>query len=338
MAKRIEWVDVVKGLLILTVVLGHAIQETLKVRGIAFEDNFWRNIIYSFHMPAFMAMSGYLVYRHSVIGGGISECISLIYKRLKQLMIPFVIWSVPLFLVYHNVDNIWDYVLYPNKGYWFLWALFFIIIIYTVVDWACRKLHFKQEIAMGVVAIGLIGVQMVLPDAKLFGYEYVAYYFIFYMMGYYANKYKECLPSQTWLIWSIFVLWALMACFWTPNGTPFFLQSIPVVPAKLLQLGYRMLTPVVFILWMYAAAPKMKVGKNWIWRRLIELGQISLGVYVAHMVVKNLFAQILSDTLPMLPILVHVAIEFVVLTILSVAVVSLIMRNRFLAKWLLGKA
>lgn len=253
-------------------------------------------------------------------------------------MIPFVIWSVPLFLVYHNVDNIWDYVLYPNKGYWFLWALFFIIIIYTVVDWACRKLHFKQEIAMGVVAIGLIGVQMVLPDAKLLGYEYVAYYFIFYMMGYYANKYKEYLPSQTWLIWSIFVLWALMACFWTPNGTPFFLQSIPVVPAKLLQLGYRMLTSVVFILWMYAAAPKMKVGKNWIWRRLIELGQISLGVYVAHMVVKNLFAQILSDTLPMLPILVHVAIEFVVLTILSVAVVRLIMRNRFLAKWLLGKA
>lgn len=36
-----------KGLLILTVILGHAIQEPLKVRGISFEDNIWRNIIYS---------------------------------------------------------------------------------------------------------------------------------------------------------------------------------------------------------------------------------------------------------------------------------------------------
>lgn len=67
MSKRILWVDVVKGLLILTVILGHAIQEPLKVRGISFEDNIWRNIIYSFHMPAFMAMSGYLMYRP--IGG-----------------------------------------------------------------------------------------------------------------------------------------------------------------------------------------------------------------------------------------------------------------------------
>jgi acyltransferase len=60
MQKRIEWVDIVKGLLILTVILGHAIQESLKVRFISFEDNLWRNIIYSFHMPAFMAMSGYV--------------------------------------------------------------------------------------------------------------------------------------------------------------------------------------------------------------------------------------------------------------------------------------
>ncbi len=62
MSKRILWVDVVKGVLMLMVILGHAIQEPLKVRGIGFEDNVWRNIIYSFHMPAFMAMSGYLVY------------------------------------------------------------------------------------------------------------------------------------------------------------------------------------------------------------------------------------------------------------------------------------
>lgn len=70
MGKRIEWVDVVKGLLILTVILGHAIQEALKVRGIGFEENLLRNTIYSFHMPAFMAMSGYLVCRSKTIEGG----------------------------------------------------------------------------------------------------------------------------------------------------------------------------------------------------------------------------------------------------------------------------
>lgn len=94
MSKRILWVDVVKGLLILTVILGHAIQEPLKVRGISFEDNIWRNIIYSFHMPAFMAMSGYLMYRPN----GVSNYWSSICNKFKQLIIPFFVWSIPLFL------------------------------------------------------------------------------------------------------------------------------------------------------------------------------------------------------------------------------------------------
>lgn len=67
---RILWIDVVKGLLILSVVLGHCIQETLKVRGLGFDENLWRNLIYSFHMPAFMAMSGYVAYRPNRLSGG----------------------------------------------------------------------------------------------------------------------------------------------------------------------------------------------------------------------------------------------------------------------------
>lgn len=334
--KRIEWVDAYKGLLILSVILGHAIQETLKVRGIGFEDNIWRNLIYSFHMPAFMAMSGYLVYRPDVVGGA-SCCLSLIYKRFRQLVVPFLIWSIPLFLVYHNVEHIYDYLLYPNKGYWFLWALFFIIVIYNIVDWGCRKIHLKQEFGIFLIMFLLIGIQMSLPDAKLLGFEYIAYYFIFYMMGYYANKYKEKLPKNTMVVWTIFALWLAMACFWTPNGLPFFLEQIPYMPTKILQLGYRMLVPMMFILWMYSIAPKVMVNDNMIWKLLIELGQISLGMYAAHMVVKNLFAQILLNMLPVFPIWSHVIIEFAVLTIMSLFVVRYMLKWKFTSKWLLGK-
>lgn len=58
--KRLLWADSLKGILIVLVVLGHAIQETLKVG--CFENHVW-NYIYSFHMPAFMAVSGFLNYR-----------------------------------------------------------------------------------------------------------------------------------------------------------------------------------------------------------------------------------------------------------------------------------
>lgn len=59
-AKRLIWADSLKGVLIILVVLGHAIQETLKDG--CFDNHLW-NCIYSFHMPAFMAVSGFLSYR-----------------------------------------------------------------------------------------------------------------------------------------------------------------------------------------------------------------------------------------------------------------------------------
>ena len=65
---RKVWIDSLKGILILLVVLGHSIQNTLKE---GCYDNYWWNLIYSFHMPAFMAISGYLQYRPKPNGGGI---------------------------------------------------------------------------------------------------------------------------------------------------------------------------------------------------------------------------------------------------------------------------
>lgn len=46
--KRIEWLDVAKGLEIICVVYGYTI----------FKDELWRIWIYSFHMPLFFFLSG----------------------------------------------------------------------------------------------------------------------------------------------------------------------------------------------------------------------------------------------------------------------------------------
>lgn len=327
---RIEWVDIVKGLLILSVIFGHAIQELLKVRGIGFEDNFWRNIIYSFHMPAFMAMSGYLIYGKQLRSRHLQ-------KRFNQLIIPFLLWSIPLFVIYNNVDNIWEYVLYPNKGYWFLWALFFILVIKTIEDIICEKFKIKEEYATIVIAMILICCQMMMHDPKLFGYEYIAYYYIYFMVGYFARKYSNYLSLKSYVALIIFVLWVVMACFWTPNGLPFFLRNIPFIPDRILQLAYRMLTPLVFIVWMYAISPKIKIANNRLRNILIELGQISLGIYLVHMVVKNLFAQILFENV-MCPLWLQIIIEFVLLTVFSISVVRLLSKRRVSAKWLLGKS
>lgn len=67
MSKRLFWADSLKGILIILVVLGHAIQAVFK-QG-CFDNHVW-NLIYSFHMPAFMAVSGFVNYR---LGGAIEH-------------------------------------------------------------------------------------------------------------------------------------------------------------------------------------------------------------------------------------------------------------------------
>lgn len=66
--ERLIWADSLKGLLIILVILGHAIQSTLGNE--CFNNHLW-NLIYSFHMPAFMAVSGWFAFRPIPNRGGV---------------------------------------------------------------------------------------------------------------------------------------------------------------------------------------------------------------------------------------------------------------------------
>ena len=67
--QRLIWADSLKGWLMILVIIGHAIQCILEE---GCNDNHVWNLIYSFHMPAFMAASGFINYRSiRNVGGGI---------------------------------------------------------------------------------------------------------------------------------------------------------------------------------------------------------------------------------------------------------------------------
>lgn len=331
MRKRIEWVDVYKGILILLVVLAHSLQEVYLAHGKDFTVDWFRNIIYSFHMPAFMAMSGYLVYNIN----GYSNKFKVIVKRFKQLIIPLLIWTIAF--SFAKGTNYIGLILYPNNGYWFLWTLFFIIVIFNVVDWISERLHIRQEIAIVCTTLILMIVQTIIPNPRFLAYEYIAYYFPFYMMGCYANKYKELLPKNLVLTILLFLLWFVLACYWTPNNTPPFLSGNSFIPSKILQLSYRMFVPIVFCIAMYLLVPYLKKTSNVIWKILVEIGQISLGIYLVHMVLKRYIVQLLMHVFPTLPISMYIFVEFAAVLIITIVLVKLLQKCDFTNRWLLGK-
>lgn len=93
--KRSHYIDVLKTILIFMVVLGHCIQYG---SGESFLSNleFYEcpvfKTIYTFHMPAFMIISGYLFFmsckRHSNK--------ELLLSRIRSLLIPNLVWCVLL--------------------------------------------------------------------------------------------------------------------------------------------------------------------------------------------------------------------------------------------------
>lgn len=83
MKQHILYLDNLKGFATCLVVLGHCIQFSTP----NFDSHIAFRFIYSFHMPLFFMISGYVSYK------AIVEWESVVYKRLYQLILPYVLWG-----------------------------------------------------------------------------------------------------------------------------------------------------------------------------------------------------------------------------------------------------
>lgn len=125
MEKRETWIDIIRGIAIYLMVLGHCIQYATPL-DYDFGGNIVFRVIYGFHMPLFMIISGFLFW-YSL---NKYELLSGIYSKIKGIMIPCASWG----LVTYVCDIIWfDYKDVSLRGYlyytafsnWFLWAVFY---------------------------------------------------------------------------------------------------------------------------------------------------------------------------------------------------------------------
>lgn len=329
--KRLNWVDGLRGFLILLVILGHSIQY---FPGIEADDNHLWNMIYSFHMPAFMAVSGFLNYRS---GRGRRDRGTIIYHRLFQLLIPFFVWSLISSLsdastvFYQLVDDI----KYPDRSFWFLWALFWISILFVCTDYLSEKIRIKQEIGECVAAVVLVGI-MTLTEFRYFGFQFIAYYFLFYIAGYYYRKNEKYIPDNKVVVGLLIFLWAILAWFYSPHRLPDFLREAPLVPSALLLYGYRFATSTIACFVLFALAPKVLDTNNLINRILWTFGKVSLGMYVVHLLLCRKLVVCMVNTIGMNSTEL-IIITFILLTSISYGLVYLLGKNKYTAKFLLGK-
>lgn len=327
MKNRLIWADALKGLLIILVVLGHAIQYV--PGGGVDNGNHLFAYIYSFHMPAFFAVSGWFA-------GEASK--EKIVRRIHQLLIPYVLWALLFFLWHDNltVNTLWLMVKKPDSSYWFLWVLFWIYVIFSFTQIVASRFRWNEMRTLAAVCVVLVAI-MAVGNIRVMGMQFISYYFVFYFMGY-CFRHLELKPlhgKKTLLAFT--VVWAFLGWYWQMSHVPSIMKWVTFLPSSLVIQGYRFVTAFLALSVILSVVPKYLDKDTWVTRLLVRLGYISLGIYTFHLLITNSVISFIRQFIPNINNNLLIFVSFVLLTVVSFICVSLISKNKVLSKYLLGK-
>lgn len=183
-------VDVLRGLAMLLVVLGH----TMTGSTVNSYDSFLFQIIWSLQMPLFVLISGYVTRYSSTL-----ELEKYIKRKTIAYLIPWGVWTFAvrgLILQQTNYLNIRWLLWHMDSGYWFLFTIWTISVIFGISQYIAGKFEvngrFTKEIIIEfivyVIAMGLVaGIGQWLGWAFL-GIKLTIYYMPFYFLGFVFGK------------------------------------------------------------------------------------------------------------------------------------------------------
>lgn len=195
---RFQNIDLLKGLLIILVIIGHVLQG----KG---SDNIVRYIIYSFHMPIFIGVSGFLFNREKI---GLVTLKELVSKYFFRVMVPWAIAVIGYMIVTNLLDHksifsisaLLKSFIFPYYHLWFIPAF----LSWVFMTWASRKLNISTTSLLVVSAIISVGFFILNTyqdthksgSAIFKGLVYITktfrpYFYVFFVFGIYLRNQSE---------------------------------------------------------------------------------------------------------------------------------------------------
>lgn len=339
--KRSPYLDIIKALLIISVILGHSVQYGSGPSFIEkqlFFENYLFKFIYSFHMPLFIMISGYLSY-NSINKKSFKE---IFISKFKSLIIPLLLWSIIPFIInldYINIkESIKLFLSIFSTNLWFLWSLFYINILVKIIN-----KFFKDNIFIYILSILIT---FILPNSiviKYFNIQFYLYSFLYFyfLLGYFYKKYdleeklKKLINYKILIINTIIFLLLLIPF---SKDDYIYLTGMNIIGnyKQLLIDLYRYLIglsgSIEILLLMKIILPK--INDN-IKDKLIYLGKNTLGIYIISSLIQPNLLPKITENLSNINYL-YTIIQSKIVLLITIIIIEIIKKNKILNKYLLG--
>ncbi|WML40113.1 acyltransferase family protein [Neobacillus sp. OS1-2] len=314
--KRSKFFDNAKFILIFLVVFGHLISPLKEQDGILFT---LYSVIFLFHMPAFILISGYFAKGYKKKG--------YLKKSVKKVLIPYLIFQIIYSIFYYvigNEDRLTFDLLHPHWTLWFLLSLFFWnLLLYGFAR--LRWIGFAVAIVLGILVgyVDNVGSYLSLSRTIVF--------FPYFLLGFLlnGNQLRKIIRAKYSLPLGMGIIITILLFF----GMAFPKDSVPWLLAdssyehmggmewsdgliRALQYGVTLLVVFGFL----ALIPSTQY-------KITKIGERTLYVYLFHgFIIKSLQALVPADSLP------SISGNYLLLVILSF-IICLILGSYFIKKY-----
>ncbi|WP_419959931.1 acyltransferase family protein [Psychrobacillus sp. BM2] len=286
--KRLTWVDVTKGFLMILVVIGHYPGDL---------DFPFITYIYWFHMPAFFLLSG-LFFKELKED---QDTKSSIKKRFLQLIVPYLFFLLAITTIRYGMElaggnfditwylqDLWKLVIagrFARGAYgvfWFVTTLFFTYLLFMMMTKYLSRVkqigllivfyivaHLESIFAMQYISGAPAEASQTIP--MLWNLDVVLMAIVYFALGYYAKSFWMNI-TKTWLIGSLII--AITAIITDKLGFIDYHLSMKFLRYEHLLLD--LIIPIAFIIVILALFQRITAILSLDWLAKIEKHSISI--------------------------------------------------------------
>lgn len=266
MKERVRWLDTARGFALFLVVVGHSVSPP--IRNNASWGEFLYNLIYAFHMPFFVFLSGYgfslAEKRYADEAPG-----SFLRRKAGAFLVPYAVWNFVVYLVFilaGRIGNLERLVSYFGKDtispaewlvgllagsnmycqpMWYIYALF----VYFASGYVLLHLFPKSRLKRAAAGFIIAGICLFIRDYTeiplVTGWDKTAYFMIWFMLGWQCGEIRLRVPEAFLCILIPFFIFLGYEAYPVLENSPYLVRFLRVPVMSMAVFGLVSLMPYI---------------------------------------------------------------------------------------------